>query len=81
MKVACIQLSSGENYNKNFKQIITFINQAVKKKSDLIITPETSSIITSDKKILLKNSYPMNKDPLIKAIKLIAKRKRKWIGK
>ena len=49
MKVACIQLSSGENYNKNFKQIISYINQAIKNKSDLIITPETSSIITSNK--------------------------------
>ena len=49
MKVACIQLSSGENYNKNFKQIIYFIKQAIKNKSDLIITPETSSIITNNK--------------------------------
>ena len=48
MKVACIQLSSGENYNKNFKQIILYLNQAFKNKSDLIISPETSSIITSN---------------------------------
>ena len=54
MKVACIQLSSGENYNKNFKQVIFYINQAIKKKANLIITPETTSIITSDKKILYK---------------------------
>ena len=79
MKVACIQLSSGENYNKNFKQIISYINQAIKNKSDLIITPETSSIITSDKKILLNNTYPMDKDPLIKEIKKISKKNRKWI--
>ena len=79
MKVACIQLSSGENYNKNFKQIISYINQAIKNKSDLKITPETSSIITSDKKILLNNTYPMDKDPLIKEIKKISKKNRKWI--
>ena len=79
MKVACIQLSSGENYNKNFKQIILYLNQAIKNKSDLIITPETSSIITSDKKILFKNTYPMNKDPLIKEIKKISKKNKKWI--
>ena len=71
MKVACIQLSSGENYNKNCKQIIYFINQAIRKKADLIITPETSSIITSDKKKLFNNSYPMKKDPLVKDIKKI----------
>ncbi len=74
MKVACIQLSSGENYNKNIKQIIFFIKQAIKNKSDLIITPETSSIITSNKKILFKNTYTMKNDPLIKKIRDISKK-------
>ena len=69
MKVACIQLSCGENYNKNFREVIFYINQAIKKKADLIITPETTSIITSDRNILYKNSYSMNKDPLVKEIK------------
>ncbi len=79
MKVACIQLSSGENYNKNFRRVIFYINQAIKKKADLIITPETTSIITSDKKILYKNSYLMKKDPLVKEIKKISKKNKKWI--
>ena len=79
MKVACIQLSSVENYNKNSKQIIYFINQAIRKKADLIITPETSSIITSNKKKLFKNSYPMKQDPLVKDIKKISKKNKKWI--
>ena len=79
MKVSCIQLSSGENYNKNFKQIILYINQAIKNKSDLIITPETSSIMTSNKKILFNNTYTMGKDPLIKEIKKISKKNKKWI--
>ena len=79
MRVACIQLSSGENYNRNYKQIISYILQAIKNKADLIITPETTSLITSDKKILINNSYKMNKDPLIKEIRNISKKKRKWI--
>ena len=54
MKVACIQSSAGENYNKNFKQIVKLIHQSIKNKADLIITPETTSLITSDKKILYK---------------------------
>ena len=66
MKVACIQLSSGENYIKNFKNIIKYINEAIKNKSDLIITPETTSIITSNRKILYANTYTMQKDPLVK---------------
>ena len=39
MKIACIQLSSGENYESNFKDILKYVNQAIKNKSDLIITP------------------------------------------
>ncbi|MDC1155627.1 carbon-nitrogen hydrolase family protein [Candidatus Pelagibacter sp.] len=79
MKVACIQLSSGENYYKNFDDIIKFTIKAIHKKADLIITPETSGIITSDKKKLFKFSYEMLKDPLIKEIKRIAKKYKKWI--
>ena len=79
MKVACIQSSAGENYNKNFKQIVKLINQSIKNKADLIITPETTSLITSDKKILYKNTFKMNADPLIKKTKEIAKQNKKWI--
>ena len=79
MKVACIQSSAGENYNKNFKQIVKLINQSIKNRADLIITPETTSLITSDKKILYKNTFKMNADPLIKKVKEIAKQNKKWI--
>ncbi len=79
MKVACIQSSVGENYNKNFQQIIKLINQSIKNNADLIITPETTSLITSNKKILYKNTFRMSNDPLIKKIKGIAKISKKWI--
>jgi predicted amidohydrolase len=54
MKVACIQLSSGENYNKNFKQVIFYINQAIKKKADLIITPELHQLLQAIKKYFIR---------------------------
>jgi len=79
MRVACIQLSSGENYSKNFKQIIKLVHKAIKKKSDLIITPETSSLITSNKKILYNNTFSMDKDPLVEEIRKISKKYKKWI--
>jgi len=79
MKVACIQSSAGENYHKNFKQIIKLINKSITNKADLIITPETTSLITSDKKILYKNTFKMSTDPLIKKVKEIAKQYKKWI--
>tara|TARA_Y100000590_G_scaffold460783_1_gene620940 strand:- start:1520 stop:2305 length:786 start_codon:yes stop_codon:yes gene_type:complete len=79
MKVACIQSSCGENYIKNYNHIISLINKSLKNKPDLIITPETSTLITSDKKILYKNTYKMSDDPLIKKIKEISKKNKKWI--
>ena len=79
MKVACVQSSVGENYNKNYKQIIRLINQSIKNKADLILTPETTSLITSNKSILYKNTFKMSNDPLIKKVKEIAKKNKKWI--
>ena len=79
MKVACIQLSSGEDYNKNYIEIIKYVNKAIKNKADLIITPETSSLMSANKENLFKYSYHMTNDPILKKIKLIAKNKHKWI--
>ena len=79
MKVACIQLSSGEDYNKNLKDIVKYINQAIKNKSDLIITPETSSLMSSNREILFKYSFEMNKDPILKKVREISKKYKKWI--
>lgn len=79
MKIACIQLSTGENYQKNIYDILKFVNQAIKQKSDLIITPETSSIITINRTKLFKYSFEMEKDPLVNLLKKISKIKKKWI--
>lgn len=79
MKVACIQLSSTKNYSRNINDIIKYINLAIKNQSDLIITPETSSIMADDRSDLFKFSYEMKKDPLLKKLKIISKSKKKWI--
>ena len=79
MKIACIQLSSGENYKDNFKDILKYVNQAIKNNSDLIITPETSSLMSSSREVLFKKSFEMNKDPILKKIKEVSKKYKKWI--
>ena len=53
-KVACIQFCSGKNVNKNFKISKNLILKAIRQNSDLIITPETSSLFGLNKKELLK---------------------------
>ena len=79
MRVACIQLSSGENYKLNFSKLIKHVKVAVKARADIIITPEASSILSVSKKKILNNSYKMEKDPVVKMIKKISKKNKKWI--
>ncbi len=79
MKVACIQLSTKSNYKNNFIKVLKFIKSAIRNGADLIITPETTSYMSDNKKDLLKNSFEMNKDPLVKECKIIAKKEIKWI--
>ena len=74
MREACIQLYCGENYHHNCLNLIKFIKDSIKIKADLIITPEASTILSVDKKKVLNYSYAMNRDPIIKKIKLISKK-------
>ncbi len=79
MRVACIQLCTGEDYNRNCFEILKYINQAIKLKSDLIVTPEASTILSRDKKKLKHFTFKMNEDPFLKKLTLIAKKNKKWI--
>ncbi len=79
MKVACIQLSTGENYFRNLNINIKLIKKAIRNRSDLIITPEVTTIMSPNKNVLYKNSFSMNEDPFLKIIKGIAKTHTKWI--
>jgi len=79
MKVFCIQLSSGENYQNNLKKYLYYLKKAIYKGADLILTPETTSIVTDSKKILLKNSYSMKDDVFIKETKVLCKKFKKWV--
>ena len=79
MRVACIQLSTGENYNFNYSRLIKSIKQSIRVKADLIITPEASAILSIDKKKVFNYSYSMKSDPIIKKMKLISKINKKWM--
>ena len=79
MKIACIQLNSGENYDKNCHEILKYINNSIKLKADLILTPEFSTILSSNHKIITKYSFHMNEDPLLEKVKLISKINKRWI--
>ena len=78
-RVSCVQLNSNDNIQQNFESTKKEILKAVKQKSDLIITPEISSLFSLDKKKLLKICRPMNKDIYLDGIKQLAKKYKKWI--
>ena len=50
MRVSCIQICSSNNLKENIRLSKKFILKAIKQKSDLILTPETSSLFGLNKK-------------------------------
>ena len=78
-KVSCIQICSGKNIRKNLNHSKKLILKAIKQKSDLIITPETSSIFGLNKTQLLKIATSMDKDIYLNEIRKISKKYKKWI--
>ena len=79
MKVACLQLTTTGNYEKNLKKILILYKKCIFKGADFILTPETSSIMSDDKKKLKEIVYSMKLDPLIKETKKICLKYKKWI--
>ena len=78
-KVSCIQICSGRDIKKNFYISRKLVLEAIKQKSDFIITPENSSLFGLTKKELMINATSMQKDFYIQGIKKIAKQYKKWI--
>ena len=78
-RVSCIQLKSNNNILHNLKITERLISKAVKQKSDFILTPETSSLFSLEKKSLLKICKSMREDIYLNGIKKLAKKYKKWI--
>ena len=78
-RVSCIQLRSTNNIKNNLKITVDLIKKAINQKTDFILTPEVSSIMSLDKRELLKKVTTMEKDFYCKEIKKLAKKYKKWI--
>lgn len=79
MKVACIQLSTSEYRNKNFKTVVNLIKKAASNKAEFILTPETTILMSDNIDVLRKNSFEMNSDPFVKECKKICKLNNIWL--
>jgi predicted amidohydrolase len=77
--VSCIQLKSSNSIQENLVKTKKFILRAVKQNTDFILTPESSSVFSLNKKELLKNCTSMKKDIYLNEIKKLAKNYKKWI--
>jgi len=67
-KISCIQLKSDGDLHNNLLKTSKLIKKAVSHKTDFILTPEASSIMTLDKKDLLNKVTNMRDDIYIKGI-------------
>ena len=78
-KVSCIQICSGKNIQKNLNFSKKLILKAIRQKSDLIITPENSTLFGLSKKELMQSATTMHKDFYLVEMKKIAQKYKKWI--
>ena len=78
-KVSCIQMCSGKNSLQNLKISKFLILKAIKQNSDLIITPETSSLFGLNKKELMATATSMERDFYLTEMRNVAKLYRKWL--
>ena len=74
--VACLQLTCGSDVDQNTQSILNFSNQAIQAKADFIVTPENSSIFSSDSKELLSKSEEYENNSFIKTSKFFAKKRK-----
>ena len=65
-KVSCIQLCTSNDVEYNLKRTKKFFLQAVRQKTNFVLTPEVSSKISLNKKLLLKSASSMEKDIYLK---------------
>ena len=79
MRVACVQVLTDNNLEKNLTKVKKLILKAIKQKADLIITPEVSSVFSFDKKNLLRELTTMHKDLFLIEIRKVAKKFKRWI--
>ena len=76
---SCIQICSNNNIKENITKILHYIEICIKEKTDFILTPETCSIMTNDKKELLNKTKLMEEDELVLKTKEICQKNKKWI--
>ena len=69
--VSCIQLTSDNNVFSNLEKTSGLIIDSIKKKADLIITPENTSLFTLNHNELLEKAEEMHSNFFLESISRI----------
>ena len=77
--VSCIQITSDNNIFSNLEKTADLIVDSIKKKADLIITPENTSLFTSNHSELLEKAEEMSNNFFLASISRISRSYKKWI--
>ena len=79
LKVSCIQLKSDNSILNNLKKTEKLILKAVYQKTQLVITPEVSSLFSLNKDELIKKTTTMLDDIYVKRMRYLAAKHNIWI--
>ena len=79
LKVACIQINSKSDINKNFKTVESLIISAIKQGANFIATPENTNIMHSNKDKLIAACSNKDNSNFLNKIREIAKINSVWI--
>jgi predicted amidohydrolase len=77
--LSCIQLTSDNNVLSNLEKTSDLIVNSIKKKADIIITPENTALFTLDYNELLEKAEKMDDNFFLESIGKISKSYKKWI--
>ena len=79
LKIACIQINSKSNINKNLEVVEVLINSAIKKGAQFIATPENTNIMHPNKEKLVLACSNKDNTNFLNRIQKIAKAHSVWI--
>ena len=79
LKIACIQINSKSNINKNLAVVEILINSAIKKGARFIATPENTNIMHPNKEKLVLACSNKDNTNFLNRIQKIAKAHSVWI--
>ena len=78
-KVACVQITTGEDLGANISMACDAITRAAAAGANLVLTPENTTMMTASSKITLAKARPEDEHPGLAAFRDLAAREGIWL--